>query len=537
MQEAVSRNSSNNGSNNRIAQLPSQRLAVPRVENTRHVLFDTSPKNIERELVDLPYADINCALTLAKNKLKLLNRFALAATKRESVTVPFHYAFQKFVDHFRSFHLLSRYNRPPTDEDLREMALFTQEMAYSYKHIFLEFLNTSKKQKDIACSLYNAMFYIGQTMLQSYEQKQWQNPRLWQEIHFLYACAEEKGFLGQDIPSAAPQPRPASIDALYKQLLLTALADPYQLAHGWHWAIFDYAGKIAHHVEIQTADVLPAFQYGFAIRLDTSKPPIAVKALPKQLHSSLRILLPQGAATVITNQLHMLKSGQPQKIPGLSGTANREEQTRFLQLLHHQWAEKPLRNKKREPTKESIGFIWGVKDIHKILDPEERHRATMMQRPVDVQHRSMGLSQNESPDGICITLKTPSQEAPRNGQVVGLIRKINNQKQLMLGIVQWSAKRGSQQLTCGIKKLLSPPQAALVAEQDAPENSRPALLFRYRGKFGKQTALILTTPGFLQPGKSILVNAAATKKWQATKSTCPVNQTDCIDLFELQDAV
>ncbi len=533
MQKAESRNNSNNN----VTQFPSQQLSVPRVENTRHVLFDTSPKNIERELVDLPYADINCALTLAKNKLKLLNRFALPAIKREGVSGPFHYAFQKFVDHFRSFHALSRYNRPPTDEDLREMALFTQEMAYSYKHIFLGFLTTSKKPKDIACSLYNAMFYIGQSMLQSYEQNQWQNPRLWQEIHFLYACAEEKGFLGQDIPSAAPQPRPASIDALYKQLSLTALADPYKLAHGWHWAIFDYAGKIAHHAEIQTADVLPAFQYGFAIRLDTSKPPIAVKTLPAQPHSSLRILLPQGAATVITNQLHMLKSGQPQKIPGLSGAANREEQTRFLQLLHHQWAEKPLRNKKRESIKESMGFIWGVNDIHKILDPEERHRASKMQRPVDVQHRSMGLSHNESADGICITLKSPVQDAPRNGQVVALIRKINNQKQLVLGIVQWSAKRGTQQLTCGIKKLQSPPQAALIAEQDTPADSRPALLFRYRGKFGEPNALILTNSGFLRSGKSILVNAVETKKWQATKPTSPVNQTDCIDLFELQDAV
>lgn len=516
---------------------PDQRLSVPRVERTRHVLFDTSPKHIEQEIIDLPYADINCALTLAKNKLKLLNRFELPPLKRDGVTEPFNYAFQKFVDFFRSFHTLSRYSRPPSEADLREMALFTQEMAFSYKHAFLGHLKAAKRQKDLACSLYNAMFYIGQTMLQSYEQNQWQNPRLWQEIHFLYACAEERGFIGQDIPSSAPTPRPGSIDSLYKQLLLTALADPYKLKQGMHWSIFDYSGKIAHHAEIQKPEVLPAFQYGFAIRLDVSKPPIAVKMLPKEAHADLRVLLPQGAATIITHQLHMLKSGQPQNLPGFPSTASREEKARFLQLLYHQWAEKPLRNTKREPTKESVGFIWGVNDLYKILNPEERQRALMVQRPVDIKHRTVGLSQNESNEGICIALKVPNHEAPSNGQVVGLIRKVNNQKQLMLGIVQWSAKRGSQQMTCGVKKLKSSHQAALVAEQDSPENAHPALLFRYRGEFGEPNALILTGTGFLKPGKPILVNLADTKKWQATKSLSAVDQTDHVDLFELQDAV
>lgn len=514
-----------------------QPLSVPRVENTQHILFDTSPKNIQRELLDLPYADINCALTLAKNKLKLLNRFSLPTSKRSATTAPFHYAFQKFIDHFRSFYTQSRYSRPPTSTDIQEMSQFTQELAYSYKHIFLGYLETGKVNKDLACSLYDAMFYIGQTMLQSYEQNQWQNPRLWQELHFLYRSAEENGFLGQDIPSDAPSPRPSSIDSLYKQLLLTALADPYQQKQGWHWTIFDFSGRIAHHAEIQSADVLPAFQYGFAIRLDSSKPPIAVKRLPTEIHSELRILLPQGATTVITNQLHLLQSGQQQKVSQSLTTLNKTEQKHLLELLYHQWAEKPLRNTSRTTTKESVGFIWGVNDIHTILSPELRQKATMEQRPIEVEHRSMGLSQNESNDGICILLKTPVKEAPTNGQVVGMIRKINNKKHLELGIVQWCAKKGPQQMTCGVRKLRSTAQPAMVADEETKDATQPALIFRYRGEFGEQNTLLLTHTGLLSTGKPILVNLTATKKWQATKSIAAVNQTDCIDLFELQDAV
>ncbi|PCJ47437.1 MAG: hypothetical protein COA99_01000 [Moraxellaceae bacterium] len=520
-----------------ITQFPSQRLAVPRVENTRHILFDTSQKNIAQELIDLPYADIHCALTLAKNKLKLLNRLGLAVTKRDSVTDPFHFAFQRFIDYFRSFHSLSRYTRPPTDNDLMEMALFTDEMAFSYKHIVLGYLASKKKQKGLAVSLYNALYYIGQSMLQSYEQNQWQNSRLWQEIHFLYAYAEEQGFLGQDIPSNAPTPRPKSIDGLYKQLLLTALADPYKMTQGKHWAVFDYSGRIAQHAEIQKPEALPAFNYGFAIRLDSSKPPIAVRALPQIPHTSLRILLPQGAATIINRQLEMIKTGQSQNIPGLSSTARDEDKIRFLQLLHHQWAEKPLRNEKRELTKESIGFIWGVKDIHKILDPSARHQATMMQRPTSVEHSSIGLSQNESTDGICITLKTPENDAPSNGQVVGLIRKINNQKQLTLGIIQWSAKRGPRQLVCGVKKLFSAPQPAFVAEQNNPDNTYPALLFRDIDKHGDTNTQLLASSGLLAPGKAILVNLINTQNWHSTTSMSPVKQTECIDLFKLQGAI
>ena len=514
----------------KIEKLP---IRVPKVEHTRHILIDSSPKRISQEIYDLPYADVPCALTLARQKLKTINRFFLQGAKREAACEPFNYAFSKFIEHYRSFHHSARFSRQPAEEDLNEMSQFTQELAFSYKLAFLDYYENSKKHNDIARSLYTAMYYLGQSMLQSYEQNLWQSPRLWQEVHCLYRIAEEAGYLGQEIPSAAPTPRPLTIEGLYTQVLLTALADPYQMQQGSHWLVYDYAGRWAHEVYLFKGSDLRDLKYGFALRLDSSKPPLSIRKLPEQNHPQLRFLVTETLIRKIDDQLTGLKSGQPIRITGLKEESlNRNLWIESLNHLTKHWGEKPQRAVKREPASaiaEQCTVVWSLPEIHRMLDPQARQQAKVLNRPLALKYRITAEKTNESVSGIGLTFDEKNLEQLQIGQLIAWIKKRNGKSIFEMGTVQWIATSHKNTLQCGIKKIPHKPKAVqLFADQDQNQD-RPGLLIQ-KADGGSE---IVAPNLFLKMGDHASMHTLINDQWDDIEVDIPTRQTNYISGFEV----
>lgn len=514
-----------------IERLP---IRVPKVERTRHILIDSSPKRIAEEVYDLPYADIPCALTLARQKLKTINRFYLTGTKREAACEPFNYAFKKFVEYYRSFHHAARFSRQPEQADLLEMSQFTQELAYSYKLAFLDYYENKKKHADIARSLYTAMYYLGQSMLQCYEQNLWQSPRLWQEIHCLYDIAEDAGYLGQEIPSAAPTPRPLTIEGIYTQILLTALADPYQMQQGRHWLIYDYAGRWAHETYLLKGSDLEQLNYGFAVRLDSTKPPLSIRKLPSQQHDKLRFLVTETLINKIDDQLTGLKSGQPARITGLQEHSfNRNNWVETLNHLRKHWGEKPQRTCKRllaADKPEPCTVVWGLQDIHTMLDPQARQQAKILNKPLTLKHRMAAAKTNESSEGIGLTFPEKHLEQLQIGQLIAWVRQVNGKTSFELGTVQWVATSLKNTLQCGIKKIPYKPKAVKIFADKDQSNDRMGLLLTNR----YDEHLLIAPTLFLKMGDQASIHTLVSDQWSEIEVEGFARVTDYITMLNIR---
>ena len=513
-----------------IEKLP---IAVPKVERTRHVLIDSSPKRIAKEVYDLPYADVPCALTLARQKLKTINRFYLNGSKREAACEPFNYAFSKFIDYYRSFHQSARFSRQPAEEDLVEMSQFTRELAYSYKLAFLDYYENRGKHTDIARSLYTALYYLGQSMLQSYEQNLWQSPRLWQEVHCLFRIAEEAGYLGQEIPSAAPTPRPLTIEGLYTQILLTALADPYQLQHGSHWLVYDYAGRWAHESYLFKPGDIEELHYGFALRLDASKPPLSIRKLPAQLHPMLRFLITEKLVFKIDDQLTGLKSGQPVRITGLREEGlQRNLWIETLQHLRKHWGEKPQRTTRRQSAMEvpePCTVVWGLSEIHKMLNPQARQQARILNKPLALKNRISAMKINESRSGIGLTFPEKKLEQLQIGQLIAWVRHHNGKTVFELGTVRWVATSHNNTLQCGIQKIPYKAKAIEIFADKEQNNDRPGLLL----SLPYDEFQIIAPSLFLKMGDQASVHTLVNEQWHDVVIEGYVSNTDFISIMDV----
>lgn len=516
-----------------IEKLEKLPIIVPKVERTQHVLIDSSPKRIAEEVYDLPYADTACALTLARQKLKTINRFYLAGAKREAACEPFNYAFSKFVDYYRSFHHSARFSRQPAKEDLLEMSQFTQELAYSYKLAFLDYYENKKKHADIARSLYTALYFLGQSMLQSYEQNLWQSPRLWQEVHCLYGIAEEAGYLGQEIPSVAPTPRPLTIEGLYTQILLTALADPYQMQQGSHWLVYDYAGRWAHEAYLFKANDLQRLEYGFALRLDSNKPPLSIRKLPRQMHPKFRFLITETLVYKIDDQLTGLKSGQPSRITGLKDEGlNRNLWIETLNHLRKHWGEKPQRASRREAATDSAKsctVIWGLGEIHKMLNPQARQQAKILNKPLALKNRTSAVMMNESHSGIGLTFQEKQLEQFQIGQLLAWVRQKNGKTIFELGTVQWIATSLNNTLQCGIKKVQYRAKAVEIYADKEQNNDRPGLLLA----LPYDEYQLIAPTSFLKIGDQATVHTLVNDLWHDVVVEGYIRSTDYITQLDV----
>ena len=513
-----------------IEKLP---IAVPKVERTRHILIDSSPKRIAAEVYDLPYADVPCALTLARQKLKTINRFYLEGAKREAACEPFNYAFAKFIDYYRAFHQSARFSGQPTEEDLKEMSQFTQELAYSYKMAFLDYYESGKKHHEIARALYTAMYYLGQSMLQTYEQNLWLSPRLWQEVHCLFRIAEEAGYLGQEIPSAAPTPRPLTIDGLHKQIMLTALADPYQLQQGSHWLVYDYAGRWAHEAYQLKPQDIDRLDYGFALRLDSSKPPLSIRKLPAQTHTHLRFLITETLVYKIDDQLTGLKSGQPAHITGLKDhDRNRNLWIQTLQHLRKHWGEKPQRSSRREAssnTPEACTVVWGLTDIHRMLNPQARQQARILNKPLALKNRVSALKNNESRSGIGLTFTEKNLAQFQIGQLIAWVRQRDGKTTFELGTVQWVATSHKNTLQCGIKKIPYKAKAVEIFADKEQQQDRPGLML----SLPYEEYQLIAPNHYLQMGQQATVHVLVNEQWHDVVIESYVRSTDFITVHDI----
>lgn len=124
-------------------------------------------------------------------------------------------------------------------------------------------------------ALRRVLFYLGQLLLHSYQLYQEVPPYIWREIHGIYHYAVENELYQRDPlrENGTKELDALSAEGLYKQILLLALAGPYQLMKGDVIKVYSALKKWASSADLLPLKGQPETTAGFVVDVLSDQPP------------------------------------------------------------------------------------------------------------------------------------------------------------------------------------------------------------------------------------------------------------------------
>ncbi len=505
-------------------------LQVPFVERTQHLLLDTDSRKLNIEIRDLPYADIPSAVQMAYRRLHAFNRFSMPAAKRFELLRPFHYAYSRFIEHYRRHFAQGAFARELNPRELEHLAEFLLELAIGFKHLVHDALARNKKPSGIGLVLYMALNYLHYYALTSYNCGCLLAPSFWREVHYLYfsACQVNQ----HQSPLQAPDGRQVSIEHIYNQIILMGLCSPHSLSAEEHWRCHDYIARFAGLVAISATADHSAFEDAYSVHIDCEQP-AEIPRLQNSLHRSACLLDLAQFVDNMQRHINALRNGESLRVIGMEHL-QRKPVLDLLQKLQHNWTRNPARNSLRQVIQEQVGLVWGLENICAMLDPELRRQQSMLQHNQHSDHRTWALAENQSQNGLRVRLPHLGSVFPEAGQVVALIRQINQQKLLEIGLVQWCGLNSANEPTLGIECLLGRTTKVLIMPQDDQGMPRNGLLIIARTENGRARSLLMCPAGMLHPGTRVQVQSAQQIDVTHVEAFAAIHRTRQVETLEIR---
>ncbi len=344
-------------------------LYIPQKEVSAWVT-ETDPKEARAWLATLPLADGGDSARDIYQALYTLNRLELPAHTRLELMALYRapVATVSTVLHsqFSGLGL-------PLAPAMRQVAEFIRqlqmEMAIGYKCAIQDLRGARVswgKKHQLTLASVRAMDYLGEVLLRSYQAYMPPPSGVWTEIHTLFRYAEEQDSLEQPVEvSDDGNAGTTTISHRYRQILLLALCNPYQLPHNEcnHVNAFlaAWAGKALFNDQLNIADPLGHF----LINLATDAPPTsmaqqqALKASPE-----LRVLNTIEVARIVHGLIKRLEQGESVRLLNLgdeiSDSAGREMLRRMIKF----WGLTPQRKFARTKIRGHMSLCMGINALH-----------------------------------------------------------------------------------------------------------------------------------------------------------------------------
>lgn len=152
-----------------------------------------------------------------------------------------------------------------------------RELGDGYKILVMEETagNGRRDTRTLTTGLHRAMQCLAQLLLKAYQTYAPHPEGVWSDIHQLYHYSETQDLHRTPVPVDAPEGTPpSSIETLYKQILLLALACPYRMRHGEAEEVQSRLERWAEHSRLNSM-ALPGHQPGlFMTNLASDEPPM-----------------------------------------------------------------------------------------------------------------------------------------------------------------------------------------------------------------------------------------------------------------------
>ena len=490
----------------------SMNLSVPTYDQALHYSVETHTKQVEEWLQRLPLASPVNAARQILTALASMNRVQMDASTRHKLLTLYRPMITRISRELEM--LIAETCIPPAAKQRQTGALMREllvELAYGYKRVLLAMASrrfTFGVDKAVSEVTAHIMTVLSDILAVSYRTYSPFPAGVWREMHQLYQLARESGF--SDLASAGITP-----SLVYRQALLTALADPYHMQHAELVHTRLYLERFGHLSRLVTNGDNPSRE-GFFIPTETDAP---IVQTPGKTQGAL--WLQTGA---LCRHLHetavKLKLGETPRHIGLPHEMESGLAQHLFMSLFKSWSKVAQRVFKRYPSVDAeIRLVPGVLAIHRLLElsaaprpPEGRASGGVLlagtaptagsgdpaltvpdnQPPVAYPTEvSLWKVMNDSAGGLALS-GTPGAPLKLKAGDAIVIQESTGGK-WSLAVIRWIRMADTQEVGLGIERIsprVHPVRVRPLRGQRRP-SAEPALYIPGSGKLHQQDRLLL----------------------------------------------
>lgn len=521
------------------------KLSVPEYQPVPNLVVETRPKHVQEWLDALPLANGMDAGRKLADAIAALNSAKLADDARIKLLDLYRASAQMLTPSLQQLYV----GRPlPLHEKHKQAAnlqreLFT-ELANGYKRALLDMGSrriSFGANKLLPLAIARSIESLGAMLDVYYETYRPSPTDVWFELNQLYWYAARQNLHEQAIAEDSK----VSVNQLFKQVLLIALADPYRLHQGQLGEVKNYLAGFAKQAELQPLGKAENTHGLFLVRLDGDKPPKALAHHAGVTDARTDIILNTiPLARTAHQQLQEMDSGVPLKKIGLPEAARQPGYREMLKRLIKQWGIAPKRIFNRTPVQADLFVCGGISSLHHVLNQAGASSAPDVETEVMITvqvpdpAQATGAYQtyncanwqvlNESAGGVALSKDPASAAKIKVGDIISL--PSSNDEGTGVAIVRWMQSTTDNHLELGAQMLAPQAEAIVIKPVIAAADAlfQPALLLPAVPALNQPECMVAARGSF-QPMREFEVRFQ--DKTRSVRAQKLVEQTDSLDLF------
>jgi len=438
---------------------------LPEIEDNPVLLAETRASKLNEFIRELPFSDpIKAAADLIE-ELQILNSQKVAFSNRVNALEVYRPAAiqisQALIPQFSYASL-----PPPSNQKAFSAAAeeLWKEIAYGYKWALIDLQNkiiNINSDKSAALVIQRAIHALKETAFINYLTYRAPAKTLWAELHQLYFCALQQNAQALIVSESFNDDNESSVDSVYIQLLLLALAHPHRLSSQDIVKTNAYLAKVSNDAELRELGFLESSTGVFLIELDGNKAPTAYSKHRDEVNSETDLLLiTVKVAKRIHAHLNLLRDGI---LPNDGSLPNDAITSHYEDLLTHlikHFGKSPLRLFSRARKNDGMELGIGIHDAHYFapkvgIDCKSLVIQSAAIKPSRWQILNIGAG------GYALRKFNSSQVSMQVGDVATI--KNNETLSWELGVIRWASINGLNQLDIGFE-LLSPKVKAITVK-------------------------------------------------------------------------
>ena len=530
----------------------SLKLAVPTPDHSANLTVETRPKQVKEWLDTLPLSNTIDAARAIRDGLVSINRQKISDDQRLKLLELYRTTITNL---FPSIEELFSGVPLPLPEKNRQAANLARELlvelAYGYKIILLDHLNkriSFGTNKNLPLLIERALSALGKILVTCYQTYAPTPAGIWSEMHQLFRYAVTQVIQDEPVEDGADTPS-SSINLVYKQALLLALADPYRLMQGEVAKIMDYLTRFGNHAQLLPLSETSSPAGFFLVQLESDKPPRPVAQNVTVTDARTDILLNTlDLARLLHQQTLKLEDGESYKALNLPDSSKDPSYLDLMRRLIRHWGIAPKRHFNR--VKQDAGTLEicsGIRAIHYFLNgdkpakqakasenPETEITVMLSNSMIDKSSQQAFTSTqwtviNESAGGFALSKVSNSAVQIRVGEIIGI--KPKKTADWNVGVVRWVQSDNPQHLELGVQMLAPSCTPVSIKPTIAGESENPRLaLLLPELPIIKQPITILAPRGSYHNMRELeLTQNDATRLIRATKL---IQQSNSYEIFQ-----
>lgn len=479
-------------------------LKLPNLDDNPILLAETRAHKINEFIEKLPFGDPITAATDLIDELQILNSQKVAFANRINALELYRpSAIQIYQDLIPNF---SNASLPITknEQAFADVAVqLWQEFAFGYKFALVDLqnkilnINSSKSTAQVVQRALHALKEIALVHHLSYKSPP---ASLWTELHQLYFCALQQSAEKLAVTDHLAGDKLSSVNLVYTQVLLMALADPQHLANSDILKTDAYLSNVALQAELRPLGLIDNPVGVFLVGLDSDKPPTPFaknQGVPDDTTDILLITL--NLARLIHQHIKLLQEGIIPEEGNFPSDALENHYADLLTRLIKNFGKAQQRVFSRVPKSDGVELGVGLIATHHLIHDGGGSFANSNTAGAIKPSRWQVL--NVSAGGYALRKFNSSQASARIGDVVAV--KNSKNKMWELAVLRWANINEFNQLDVGLE-LISPSATAITAKFDNNTLEGEALMLPELHAL-KQAASIITARGFCKLGDTLRI--------------------------------